>query len=256
MAKDFNKIFGVILLAIITIVILYLSLFTYEEKGKEKIKTIKVYGNNLLSAAKYMKLTGLDRQQVYSNLSLNIIKRKIEKHPYVAKASVKSDGRGNVNVNIEEKEIYAVFLNHNETFFLTGDYELLKIQDYTTYPEIPVISNAIIFGNISSSNKLANKDIADAFNIIDATKIIGNNFAKKLSEINLNRGGEIILTFSGVNYPVLFGRGNESKKLVGLNLFWEKYSNLTENLSHTEYIDLRFSNTAYIGNKVNASLRQ
>ena len=55
MSKDFGKIFGVILLAVIVISILYLSLFKYNEKGKEDIKMINIYGNNLLSKEIYLR---------------------------------------------------------------------------------------------------------------------------------------------------------------------------------------------------------
>jgi len=254
MIKDYGKIFGFVVFLIVSTGILYLSLFTYSEKGKEKIKTIKVTGNSFLSSERYMKLTGLDRQQVYNDLNLNIIKRKFEKHPYVANAFVKSDGRGNVDIKIDEKTIYAVLLKNEKTFFITSEFELLEIQNYTTYSDIPVISNVSISGKINASTKLKNNDLTDAFRIIEASKIVGDDFAKKLSEINLKNGGNIVLTFSGVNYPILFGRGNESKKIVGLNMLWIKYKNLNENLSSTAYIDLRFSNSAYIGSKENAGL--
>ena len=77
---------------------------------------------------------------------------------------------------------------------------------------------------------------------------------KKLSEINLKSGGDVVLTFSGVNYPVVFGRGNESKKMIYLSLVWERINNLKASFQNTEYIDLRFTNEAYIGSKENTGL--
>ena len=110
MKKDFGKIFGVVLLSVMVLSILYLSLFTYNEKGKEEIKMINIYGNNLLSKEIYTRFANLEQSSIYDDLNLNIIKRRIEEHPYVEKAEVKSDGRGNVDVRIKEKDIYAVLL--------------------------------------------------------------------------------------------------------------------------------------------------
>ena len=76
MKKDFGKIFGVILLSVMVLSILYLSLFTYNEKGKEEIKMINIYGNNLLSKEIYMRFADMDQSSVYDDLNLNMIKRK------------------------------------------------------------------------------------------------------------------------------------------------------------------------------------
>lgn len=254
MKKDFGKIFGIVLLTLIIISILYLSLFKYNEKGKEEIKMINIHGNSLLSKEIYLRFADLDQSSVYDDLNLNIIKKRIEEHPYVAKTEVKSDGRGNVDVKIIEKDIYAVLLSKTEPYFLTNDFELLKIHEFTTYSDIPVISNFRVSDKLLPSKVYKNDDIVEAFRIIDAAKITDVELAKKLSEINLKSGGDVVLTFSGVNYPVVFGRGNESKKMIYLSLVWERINNLKATFQQTEYIDLRFNNEAYIGSKENTGL--
>lgn len=254
MSKDYGKIFGTVLFAVILISILYLSLFKYNEKGKEEIKMINIQGNNLLSKEIYLRFSDLDEKSVYDDLTLNIIKKRIEEHPYIEKAEVKSDGRGNVYIKIREKEIYAVLLNNGEPFFLTNNFELLKIYEYTNYSDIPVISNIRVSEKLNAAKVLRNEDIIEAFRIIDAAKITDIDLAKKLSEINLKYGGEVVLTFSGVNYPIIFGRGNESKKMIYLSLIWERINKFNNDLKNTEYIDLRFANEAYIGKNENMGL--
>jgi cell division septal protein FtsQ len=254
MSKDYGKIFGVVLFTVTIISILYLSLFKYNEKGKEEIKMINIYGNKLLNKDIYIRFADLNEKSTYDDLTLNIIKKRIEEHPYVAKAEVKSDGNGNVEVRVREKDIYAVLINNGEPFFLTSNFELLKIFDYTTYSDIPVISNVRVSEKLTSSKVLKNEDIIEAFRIIDAAKITDLELAKRLSEINLKFGGEAVLTFTGVNYPIVFGRGNESKKMIYLSLIWDRINRLNGDLKNTEYIDLRFANEAYIGKKENTGL--
>ncbi len=254
MTKDYGKIFSFILFTVIIISILYLSLFTYYKKGKEEIKMINIQGNNLLSKEIYSRFADLDEASIYDDLTLNIIKKRIEEHPYVAKAEVRSDGRGNVEVKIREKEIYAVLLNNNEPFFITNNFELLKIYEYTNYSDIPVISNVRFSEKLTPSKVLRNEDIIEAFRIIDAARITDIDLSKKLSEINLKYGGDVVLTFSGINYPIVFGKGSESKKMIYLSLVWERINNFSTETRNTEYIDLRFANEAYIGNKENTGL--
>lgn len=254
MSRDYGKIFSSALFTFIVVLILYMSLFTYTQKGKEEIKMINIQGNNLLSKEIYTRFADLDDPSVYDDISLNIIKKRLEEHPYIARAEVRSDGKGNVNVKIYEKEIYAVLLNQGEPFFLTNDFELLKIYEYTTYSDIPVISNARVYEKLTPSKVFRNQDIIDAFKIIDALRITDVEISKKLSEINLKYGGDVVLTFSGITYPIVFGRGNESKKMIYLSLVWERINRLNGEMKNTEYIDLRFANEAYIGKKENTDL--
>ncbi len=254
MKKDFGKIFGVILLSVMVLSILYLSLFKFNEKGKEEIIMINIHGNTLLSKEIYLRFADIDQSSVYDDLNLNMIKKRIEEHPYIDKAEVKSDGRGNVDVRIKEKDIYAVLLSRTEPYFLTNDFELLQIHEFTTYSDIPVISNFRLSEKLTPSKVYKSEDIVEAFRIIDAAKITDIELSKKLSEINLKSGGDVVLTFSGVNYPVVFGRGNESKKMIYLSLVWERINNLKASFQQTEYIDLRFTNEAYIGSKENTGL--
>lgn len=254
MSRDYGKIFGVVLLSSIVIIITYLSLFMYNKKGREEIKMINIQGNNLLSKEIYLRFSDLDETSFYDELTLNLIKKRIEEHPYVAKAEVKSDGQGNVNVKIKEKEMYAVLLNGGEPYFLSNDFELIKIYQYTTYKDIPVISNVRTTEKLSASKVLRNEDVIEAFKIIDAAKITDIEISQKLSEINLKHGGDAVLTFSGVSAPVLFGRGNESKKMIYLSLVWERINKPNGDFQNIQYIDLRFAEEAYIGKKENTDL--
>ena len=70
---------------------------------------------------------------------------------------------------------------------------------------------------------------------------------KNLSEINLNRGDDITLTFSGVRPIVKFGRGSISKKVLSLNSIWIEIKNTDNDLSQSDYVDLRFTNQIYLG---------
>lgn len=215
---------------------------------------INIHGSKLLNSNIYLRFAGLDNSSVYNEVTLNRIKKRIEEHPYILKAEVKSDGRGNVDIRIKEKEIYAVLLGKSEPFFLTNDFELLKIEEFTTYSDIPVVSNFRLTDKLTPSKIFKNEDIVEAFRIIDAAKITDIELSNKLSEINLKNGGDVVLTFSGISFPVLLGRGDESKKMIYLSLVWDRINNLKASYQNTEYIDLRFANEAFIASKENTGL--
>lgn len=253
MKNEFGNFAGFTVFSVLLVLILYLALFLHNKKGKEEIKMITLNGNSLLSKEQYLRFADLNQSDEYSDLSLNGIKKKIEKHPYIFKTEVKSDGRGNVDINIKEKEIYAVIIHNGEPYFISADFEFIKILEYTNYTNLPLISNAKLPDKIVSG--IANKttDIIQAFRIIDAARITDQDISKRLVEINLKYGGDVVLTFSGVKFPVIFGRGNEVKKMIYLSIMWDRTKELNLIRDNTSYIDLRFSNEAFIGKKTGTS---
>jgi len=75
------------------------------------------------------------------------------------------------------------------------------------------------------------------------------NVRKNLAEINLRKSGDVILTFTGFKFPVLFGKSDEVKKALILKNIWQELSD-EENLNRsTEYLDLRYKNKVFIGKR-------
>jgi hypothetical protein len=97
---------------------------------------------------------------------------------------------------------------------------------------------------------MQSEDLIQAFKIIDAAGLTDTKILKKLSEINLRSGGDIVLSFSGFRSPVIFGRGKEAEKMISLEML---ITNLFEGrnlLAESDYVDLRFADNIYLGNTV------
>ncbi len=75
------------------------------------------------------------------------------------------------------------------------------------------------------------------------------DLGKKLSEINLRNGRDIILLFSGLKPPVIFGKGNTSKKILSFDQLMSDADNSNKEIvMNSSYIDLRFDNEIFLGN--------
>jgi cell division protein FtsQ len=75
------------------------------------------------------------------------------------------------------------------------------------------------------------------------------NVRKLLAEINLRKSGDAILTFTGFNFPVLFGKSDEVKKALILKNLWQQLFNEEIINGNTEYLDLRYKNKVFIGKR-------
>lgn len=247
MSEGTGKIFGLLLFVLLMSGVLYLTFFSKKKINKGEIKMIEVTGNYLLNGDEYLKSTKLDDQSTYDDLTLPVIKDRILKHPYILRADVENDGIGGVRIEIKEKKIKAVILHDSEPYFITESYQVLPLLSETKFSDLPVISNLPDSINIRTLSVLKTESIDEAFKIIDAAKLTNESISKHLAEINLRKGGDIILTFSGIKLPVIFGKAGAAKKMVYLDILWDDMQAQKNIIEDSEYIDLRFSSEIYVG---------
>ena len=94
----------------------------------------------------------------YEDLTLPVIKDRIEKHPYVEYADVEFENKNLVSIEIVEKKIKAVLLDGSEPHFITEDLQVLPYYENTKYVDYPVISNLKEKDKIKSLEILKNED--------------------------------------------------------------------------------------------------
>ena len=226
--------------------IVYLGYSLNPEKGYE-IKVIDIEGSKLLPADQYYKFAKLDNSNNFKNLTLAIIKARIEKHPYVKFAVVIYDGNDKVIVNIKEKNIQAIVFKDDQQLLITKNFQMLPILPFTKQIDYPVISNPKTNGKLKVNVNLnKNIDIITAFKIISTLKYISPELHDLLSEIDLRNGKDILLTFSSLPYPIVIGRGNEIRKTFYFSTLWS-YLKGNELNSLMNYVDLRYDNHVYLG---------
>lgn len=230
----------------------YLLLVPTKEINELKINSITLNGNNFFTKTEYLRYAHLDEKSKYENLSLAVIKSRIEKHPYIRNASVILKERNSVIINITEKKLIAFVVDNEKQYYSTDNFEVLPYMGSITSLDIPLITNVKKENNVSylSINKC--KDLIDAYKIIETISLTNNELEKNISEINMNNGGNIILRFTGIDFPIIFGRNNESIKIAAIESLW---GSITENgrFYSAAYLDLRFNNKIFIGNAVNMS---
>jgi len=240
-----KKLPGIILFVLLTGIIFYIGLVHNE--NKIFIDSITLYGDYHLSKENYMKYASLIDKNSYRNLSLRIIKDRIEKHPYVDYADVKYEGSGKVTIKIYEKNFSSILMDNQNQFILTDDLELLPFLPDTRNIDYPIISNIFKKDSLRVLKSLKNNDdVLTASKILSGIKFLNEELYNELSVIDMNKGADVMLYFSSFDYPVLIGRGNEIKKIVYFNNLWD-YLKGKEINNYVNYIDLRYNEHIYFG---------
>lgn len=245
MSERRSKFFGLVLFLILITGFSYLMVTGSHVSHKESYNQILITENSLLPAEEYLRYAGLTDSTKYNDLTLLDVKTRIEKHPYLRKAEVEFDGVSTILVEVEEKEMKAALLQKNEIKLITSDLQTLPLFPPSSIADLPVISNM----NFNGKSAYEENDMEFAFRIIDALSISDTNVRKNLAEINLRKGGEAILTFTGLKFPVLFGKNDEVKKALILKDLWQELIHNPISLNNTEYIDLRYKNKVFIGKR-------
>ena len=245
MSERRSKFFGLIIFLVLIVGFSYLMITGSKANHREVYTQIEVSENSLLPANEYLRYVGLSDPREYDDLTLLEVKTKIEKHPYMRKAEVEFDGINTILVEVQEKEIKAVLLQKNELKLITSDLETLPLFPPTSMKDLPVISNL----SSNGKNSYRSEDLEFAFRIIDAISLSDTNVRKNLAEINLRKGGDVILTFTGLQFPVLFGKNDEIRKALLLKSLWQQLIEQENIYEKTEYLDLRYKNKVFIGKR-------
>lgn len=241
------KFFGTGFFIILLIGLGFLIYRSNEFKANEVIEKVHVTGNNLLTENNYLSFAKLDDKSLLKGITLSAIKDRFEKHPYVSRADVKFVNEKEVKIFLTEKNIYGVIIKDPNPVFITENFEVLPIIPNTKINEIPVLSNVSESSKLKTLSRFRTDDILEAFRIIDAARFTNPKMLKNIAEINLRNGGDVLLMFSGLNFPVIFGRGNEAEKAVCLEAALSNYFNGNTLLEESSYLDLRFNNELYVG---------
>ncbi len=183
----------------------------------------------------------------YHNLSLQLIKDRIEKHPYVEYADIRFEERGNVSIKLYEKKFEAILLDKQKQFIVSDKLELLPFLPNVQDVDYPIISNIYRKDSLKIlSSYKRSYDLLTASKILSGIKFISQELYDELSEINMNRGNDVFIHLSSYDYPVIVGRGNEIKKIVYFYNLWNFLKGKEVN-HYMNYVDLRFNEHIYLG---------
>lgn len=232
--------------------VLYLS-FDLETKEELKISVIDINGNIHLPENAYLDYAKLSDSTLgkekadYSLLTLQLIRDRFQKHPYIKNVVVSYEGKGEVVVNITEKEFKALLLSGDDRYLMTKEMEILPVLDHTQKINYPVIQiNPEEQGVENFQVAKNNEELKTSFKILTAAKLLNPGLYDNLSEIDLRDGKNVVIYFSSVDYPVILGRENEIKKMVVFERLWESIGTVQAN-KLLEYVDLRFTDKVFLG---------
>ena len=232
------------------IVVLAIASITLDNKEQNSIKIIELDGNIHLPKDEYYRFANLEDETLYETLTPAIVKDRLEKHPYVQQVdAIIIENR--LAINIKEKNFEALVMHGDQECFVTEENIKIPKLPLSEKIDYPIISNPLYDNKLDEfKSVLSNSDIVTGLKIISTLKLINPDLYENLSEIDLRKGGDIVLQFSQFNFPIVIGRNNEIDKIMYLEQLVQSLDNELL-LNGLDYIDLRYSEHIYLGRSVN-----
>lgn len=225
---------GVLILLLIGMIVL-LGLSHFWRSGL-KARTFVVEGNRILSDEEILVLGAPPRSIGLFELDLTVLQTRIGKHPFVKEVIVSRDLPSSIRIRVRERQPVAI-LAGPEPVFVDGDLVVLPNILSREVFDLPAITG--LSGKKSVGTKIESEELRRAVVIIETASRIDQNLYHLISEVGLLDGGDIVLYSSEFGVPILFGQGDEARKLIYLYEFWNQVVS-REGASRLESVDLRF----------------
>ncbi|MBA4251204.1 MAG: hypothetical protein C0425_05005 [Chlorobiaceae bacterium] len=239
--------FGILLVLLISVG--FFTLFSIVEEEPIKISSVEINSISLLPEEDYLQFIKLETIKDDSKNKLAEIRKRILVHPYVENVKVELSVDNKIIIEIKEKNIVASLLVNEKIYLLSEKYELLPSLMNLQNSDYPLITNSELT-EVNLNEYYSIPELKKAFRIIESIKIVDENLLKKLSEVNLRKGKDIVLNFTGWNAIVIIGKNNIEEKIIYLS-HARTTNEIKEILNYSDYIDLRYKESIYFGKNMN-----
>ncbi len=246
-----HKIVSITLFSFLILFLVFIGLFSSQKTEGEVLQSIDLQGCKLLSEREYLLYANIRAVGDVRKYSLASLRDKFLTHPYVKNVSAVKDVDNKVKVEIQEKSFEAVALLNDKLFLVTTEKKFVPVLPNTEVLDFPVLTN---FSENRISKEIEQSgELESAFTILNSSKKLGEKLAQSISEINLRKGGDILLTLSRANSIIVIGKQNLAEKIYTLNELLNQIGNKIS-LTNANYIDLRYANNIFVGANESAGI--
>ena len=180
-----------------------------------RIQKIEITGCRATNAAELKKLAGISYQLNMLTLDPIELKKRLQKHPWVANASIQRVWPDGLVVQVKEHRPEALIVCGETNSF---SYLNRKGQIFTAVMQGQELDFPVITGLDTVEGSVRKEEmLADVLLFLKLTKRNNPNLPEQnISEIHLTEDGELIVYLVKHPFPIYFGRGKISNKYVQL----------------------------------------
>ncbi|UUV22070.1 cell division protein FtsQ/DivIB [Paenimyroides aestuarii] len=169
-----------------------------------------------------------DSKIINSELNLNSIENKLNKHPMIAKSEVFVDVDGKLHAQVTQKTAMARVINGTQSYYIDENGDKMPLsQQFSAH--VPVVYGTLNPKNKAAFAKMLNQINEDAF------------LKTAITGIKINNDQSLIFTVRDYNYLIEFGHLKEIEKKFDNYKAFVHYSKNDTLIGHYKNVNLRFT---------------
>ncbi len=233
-----QKRWGLWLLIPLLLCMMLVFAFSIPWKKSLRLRHVQVEGLHALTAPEIAGLARVPMNTPLFDIDLAGAQQQISANPFVRSATVTREFPDALLISVQEREPVAT-VNGGQVWYVDESGVLMPFRQSSLKLDLPIISGVTGMQNAKAGETVGNGEIADALEILRVARTTDSNLFHFISEINMNRGGDITLFSVEGPAPIIFGRGATAKKLYLLRTFWNTVVK-AQGPEKLQSLDLRF----------------
>jgi len=207
-----------------------------------KVSVVRCEGNRIVPDAELLRLAAVPRGTRLFGVDLAAVQGRVRQNPYLRSAFARREIPGSIILTVEERVPVAAI---PQTPPVTVDAEGMVLPAVTSDVsfDLPLLTG--IGATAAIGKRLTDSTTQEALAILAMARRIGDEAYRRISEVHLERGREIVVYTAETAVPVVFGRGDTAEKMAKFEAFWSQIVPQRD-VHQLQYVDLRFRNQVVV----------
>ncbi len=207
-------------------------------KLRLRVAAVRCEGNRIVPDADLLRLAAVQRGTRLFGIDLAAVQRRVQQNPYLRSAVARREIPGEIVLEVEERIPIAAIPTTPPVYVDEEGMVLPAIASDGSF-DLPLLTG--LGGTPVPGTRLPENTAGEALRVLAMARRIGDETYRRVSEVHVERGKEIVVYTADAAVPVVFGRGETAEKMAKFEAFWNAVVPQRD-VQQLLYVDLRFRN--------------
>jgi cell division protein FtsQ len=208
------------------------------------VDDVHVEGNRIVTSGDVLARASISKGQKLFDVDLYAAAKRILENKFIRSAWVSRDAPGRVRIVVEERVPIAAVVTE-DILYVDAEGNVLPPAKSENIFDLPVITGALRKDLFVPGRQIVAPDVREGLRSLMTARGINDELYRRISEIHIESGENIILYTAEHGVPVIFGRGDVARKMTRLAGFWREIVS-RYGVHEFQYIDLRFEDQVVV----------
>jgi cell division protein FtsQ len=229
---------GKILMILLVVGIVAAAVGANSWKQDLPVAAIRVEGNAIVPGAEILRLAAIPPHARLFAVDLAAVQKRILQNSFIRSVSVNRQGPEGITIAVAERRPVAL-LAAGELLSVDEEGTVLPAVRSDQLFDLPVLTGIRPDAECAPGKRITERSIHEALGALAAVQRMDEDLFRRISEIAVCDGGDLVMHTADAGVPVILGRGELPAKLVTFDGFWRQIVE-RRGPKHLQQVDMRF----------------